>query len=691
MVRRRRTKKRRQRVIGPKFILFIFTLNTLFLTLLMGGMIIGYLLLGLPDIASLKNYAPPAVTEVLDRTGAPMAYWYKEKRWPLPLDQIPERLRLAFMAAEDARFYEHPGIDFIGVLRAMIKNVEAGTIVQGASTITQQVTRALLLSPKRTWSRKLKEAILAWQIDSRLTKDEILTIYLNHIYLGEGAYGVEAAARTYFGKHAKDLNLAECALLAGLPQAPSRYNPKRHLDRAKRRQAYVLKRMAEEGFVKEEEARQALRYPLKIKGEQLNPPPGAGYFIADLKKELLARYGKEYLFTAGLKIRTTLDPQWQAEAYDQVEQGVQRLLKRHPKDKGLARNVQAALVAMDLHTGAVRAMVGGKDFQRSQFNLATQARVQPGSSFKPIVYSAAMEAGLITPNTVLVDEPIALPGPRPGKPWRPENFEKTYLGPITIRTALTLSRNVIAVKVARMVGVKAIRETARRMGITAPIANNLSIALGSSAIPLIQLVTAYTTFGNEGSHVEPRMVEEIRDRYGRVIQRLEPRLDPALKPVVAYQMLNLLKGVVESGTGQYAKRLGMPAAGKTGTTDNYHDALFLGLTPAVACGVWVGRKDHLPLGRLETGGRVACPIWTEFLKRVLDPEKVGTFPAPRGVVLLPVEKKSGDPAGSDNDEKVVWEVFRDGDAPELTPPPSALPGQGLPPGGNPLPSILTPY
>ncbi len=631
---------------------------------------VGYVMLGLPDIASLKHYAPPAVTEVRDLSGRPIAYWYKEKRWPLKWDQIPDKLKQAFLSAEDARFYDHPGIDFIGVIRAIIRNVEAGTIVQGASTITQQVTRALLLSPERTWVRKVKEAILAWQIDSSLTKDEILTIYLNHIYLGQGAYGVEAAARTYFGKHARDLNLAECAMLAGLPQAPSRYNPKRHLDRAKRRQAYVLRRMVEEGYISEVEAQHAMKLPIAIREEQMERPPGVEYFLADLKKELLARYGKEYLFTAGLTIKATIDPEWQKKAYDEVMAGVERLVKRHPKDKELEKQVQAALVAMDIKTGAIRALIGGMDFSKSQFNLATQAKVQPGSSFKPVVYSAAMEAGVIRPNTVLVDEPLALPGQKPGHPWTPENFEKTYLGPITIRTALTLSRNVIAVKVAQMVGVKAIRETARRMGITAPIANNLSIALGSSAIPLIQLVDAYTTFGNAGYRVKPQMIEEIRDRYGRVIERMRPEAYRALDPIVAYQMLNLLKGVVQEGTGQYAKRLGVPAAGKTGTTDFYRDALFLGITPSVACGVWIGRKDHESLGRLETGGRVACPIWTEFMRITLKGQQPSAFVVPQGAVFLPVEKKTGEISVRDSGKGIVWEVFRDEEGPRLAPPPS---------------------
>ncbi len=666
---RKRKKKIKQRVWGHRPLFVILAFSTFSLTLLIGALMVGYLLLGLPEISGLESYAPPAVTEVLDADGNPIAYWYKEKRWPLARNQIPEVLIKAFVAAEDARFYEHPGIDFMGVLRAILKNVEAGTIVQGASTITQQVTRSLLLSSERSWVRKIKEAILAWQIDAKLTKDEILTIYLNQIYLGQGAYGVEAAARTYFAKHAKDLSLAECALLAGLPQAPSRYNPAKHLDRAKRRQEYALRRMVEEGYITKEQAEKALKEPIIIKRKKLVTPPGTSYFLSELRKELEARYGRKRLLTDGLTIISTFKSSWQQRAVDAMKKGVDALLKRHPREKALRRQIQGALVAMDVETGAVRAMIGGLDFKKSQFNRATQARIQPGSSFKPIVYTAAMAKGLIAPNSILVDDPISLPGPDPTHPWEPENFDKTYMGPITIRTALTHSRNIISVKIARMTGLKAIHSMARKMGITVPLANNLSIALGSSGVPLIQLVQAYSTFPNLGQTVTPQFIQEIRDRRGRVIERLVPQKHKVLDPVVAYQMLHLLEGVVQEGTGRGARALGVPAAGKTGTTDNYRDALFLGFTPQVVCGVWVGREDRKPLGRLETGGRVACPIWTSFMEVTKKEMRHRSFDIPQGIAFVPVNRWNGTIVSpkAKKSREIIWEALREDSLPPLHP------------------------
>ncbi len=638
-------------------------------SLLVAGLIVGYMLLGIPDISTLRYYSPPTVTQVLDKDMRPLAYWYKERRWPVPLSSIPDQLVYAFLSAEDARFYEHPGIDFLGVIRAVIKNVEAGGIVQGASTITQQVTRSLLLSRERSWIRKLKEAILAWQIDAALTKDEILTIYLNQIYLGQGAYGVEAAARTYFAKHVQELDLAECAVLAGLPKAPSRYNPITDLKAAKRRQIYVLRRMVEEGYITQEEADEAQREPLQLKRETLSLPPGARYFLAEVRRRLEERYGKKRLLTDGLTVVTTLDSRWQERAYEAVDKGIKRLLDRHRDDKEMPAHIQGALVAMEGATGAVRAMVGGQDFKRSQYNLATQARIQTGSAIKPVVYAAALSSGIVQPNSVLVDEPVTLQGPDPDTPWEPENFDKTYMGPITIRTALTYSRNIISVKLARITGLKPVHQLARQMGITVPLADNLSLALGSSGIPPIQMVQAYSTFLNLGDSVKPQYVEEVRDRRGNVIERLEPITQRALDPVTAYQMTHLLEGVVQQGTGRCAKKLGVPAAGKTGTTDDYRDAWFIGFTPEIITAVWIGRDDHQSLGKLETGGKVACPIWKSFMEITLNPDTPRHFPIPEGVALVSVDRRTGEIVvpKTKNTRKVVWEALREDDLPALSP------------------------
>ncbi len=671
-----KTNKKKTRIWDAKPLVLIIWLSCLFVTTIAMIGMAAYMMLELPPISTLKNYRPPMVTEVYSSDGKVIAYWYKEKRWPISLDKIPKRLIYAFLAAEDARFYEHRGIDFLGVIRAAIKNMEAGGIVQGASTITQQVTRSLLLSPERSWLRKVKEAILAWQIDGSLSKNEILNIYLNNIYLGSGAYGVEAAARTYFNKHASQLDIAECALIAGLTQAPSKYNPLKHFERAKKRQLYVLRRMFEEGFITREEKEKAAQKKLVFESEHITPPIGSEYFLQDLKKELIKRYGVDRLFKDGLKIYSTLDSTWQKSAFESLVKGLEAVKKRHRWDKLLKKNIQGALLAIDAQTGAIRAMVGGQDFKKSKFNLAIQGRMQPGSAFKPVVYSAAMKKGLIQPNSIIVDEPISFPGTRNNRPWRPQNFDKAYMGPITIRTALTYSRNVVSVKIARMVGINAVIHQARLMGITTPLAHDLSIALGSSAVPLVQMVTAYSTFVNTGKVVTPQYVDQITDRDGRILEILTPEFRQALDPITAFQMAYLLIGVVENGTGKRARAVGIPVGGKTGTTDNYHDAWFVGFSPEVVAGVWIGRKDKKSLGKLETGGKAACPVWTNFMKTtVKDLTKKG-YDIPDGIAFVPVDKRTGQivTASEENRGRIIWEALRRDRLPRLEPETGFLPG-----------------
>ncbi len=650
------------RAWGARSLIVVLLCACLFVTLGTGALIVGYLSLGLPDIESLKRYRPPVVTEVLDKDFRPLAYWYEERRWYVPLDRMPRNMIHAILAAEDARFYEHPGIDFLGVIRAVLRNVEAGGIVQGASTITQQVTRALLLTPEKSWVRKIKEAVLAWQIDGTLTKDEILAIYLNQIYFGHGAYGVEAAARTYFNKHAMDLSLAECALIAGLPQAPSRYDPFRNLEAARARQHYVLRRMAEEGFISADEAAAAASSELVFQSEELLPPPGSGYFLTEVRKDLEARYGRKRLLTDGLTVVTTLDSEWQYRAHTALVSGIEAVLKRHPRDKDLAGSLQGALVAMELETGAVRALVGGRDFGTTQFNFATQGRMQPGSAFKPIVYAAAMARRAITPRTVLMDEPVAFPGSGRGDYWRPSNFDGQFLGPITVRTALTLSRNVISVKIADMIGTRPIADLAHAMGVTVPLAQDLTLSLGSTAVPLSQMVQAYSAFPNGGKSVEPRFIRYVRDQNGRILENMRTVRHEALDPVTAYQMVSLLQGVVREGTGAAARALGVPCGGKTGTSNDFRDAWFIGFTPEIVAGVWVGREDRKPIGTKETGGRVACPIWTDFMSVTRTGSARANFPIPAGVAIVQVDKETGmflDPDMGDVASQSVWEVVRD--------------------------------
>jgi penicillin-binding protein 1A len=643
--------------------------SALVVFLLIGSFIIGYMLLGLPEISSLKSYSPPMVTEVLDSDRRPIAYWYKEKRWPVPFCRMPEKLVQAFLAAEDARFYEHPGIDFMGVIRAVVKNMEAGGIVQGASTITQQVTRSLLLTPEKSWLRKVKEAILAWQIDAALTKDEILNIYLNEIYFGQGAYGVESAARTYFAKHVDDLNLAECALFAGLPKAPSRYDPTKHMELAKKRQNYVLRRMIEEGYITLDEAEEAKKTPIRLKRETLDPPPGTDYFLSEVRKELETRYGEKRLLTDGLTVITTLKSDWQIKANESVLQGLDSWRKRHTEGADLNQSIQAALVAIKAETGAVQALWGGNDFSKSQFNLATQGRMQPGSAFKAIIYTAALSNGLIAPNTIVVDEPISLPGADSQNMWEPENFDKTYMGPITIRTALTYSRNIISIKIAKVIGLNSIHNMAMRMGIETPLANNLSLALGSSEVTPIEMARAFSTFPNLGKNIKPQFIQAVLNRKGEMIEQLEPVFKEAVDPLTAFQMVQLLRGVIQNGTGSSARTLGIPAGGKTGTTDNYRDAWFIGFTPEVVTAVWVGREDKKSLGEMETGGRVACPIWTSFMSGTKDEVIKKDFIMPQGIALVPVDQQTGEIVipKEDNEVAFVWEAMREDLLPPLHP------------------------
>lgn len=657
---------------GHGVILAIILIAFLLVVITAGAMTIGYLMLDLPDISTLKAYNPPVATTVLDQDMQPIAYWYEEKRWVVPRERIPDIVIKAFLAAEDARFYEHPGIDWTGVLRAIFKNLEAGGVVQGASTITQQLTRALLLTPEKSIERKIKEAILAWQIDSYLSKDEIITIYLNQIFFGQQAYGIEAAARTYFGKHVEELNLAEAAVLAGLPQAPSRYNPFKHTEQTKKRQLYVLRRMVEEGFITPDEADIAARLPIVLRPENLNLPDGVEYFLSEVRREMEAKYGQKRLLTEGFTIVTTLRRDWQQRAFDALQGGIEAVIKRHSKDTELARNIQGAIIAMELETGEVKALVGGRNFSSSQFNYATQGRIQPGSSFKPIVYAAALEKGLIYPNSILVDEPITLGGADKNHPWTPENFDNTYMGPITVRTAITLSRNIIAVKIANMLGYKAIHNMAARLGIESPLAPNLSIALGSTAIPLIELVQAYTNFPLLGKRVKPHFIKAVWDKNNRLIEQYQPEIvTGTLKPVTAYQMVNLLESVVQEGTGSAAKALKIPVAGKTGTTDNYKDALFVGFSPEVVAGVWIGREDQKSLGRLETGGHVSCPVWTSFMEITKPELKKKDFDVPEGVVMVAIDKNTGrilSEAESKNSD-ARWVAMAENDLPETTTPP----------------------
>lgn len=583
--------------------------------------------LNLPDISSMADYQPHATTVIFDKDDEAIGWAFTENRLLAGLDEMPKLLTKAFVAAEDARFFQHQGVDTLSILRAMVHNIRSGG-KQGASTITQQVARSLLLSPEKTYTRKIKEAILAYRIDKFLSKDEILHIYLNQIYLGEGAYGVGAAAQTYFGKALKDLTLAEMSILAGLPQAPSRYSPFKHFERAKARQAYVLNRMAEDGYITPTAARNAYRDPL-LWATQAGPPEAAEYFVQQVKNYIADTYGRETLNQGGLKIRTTLDLKLQRNAVNAVQHGIAQWKIRQP---GGGDAPQSALVCMETGTGRVLALVGGADFKSSQFNRATQARRQPGSSFKPIIYAAALGKGF-TPNSIIEDAPIEF---KTGNTiWRPKNYNDKFGGPTTLRNALIHSNNIVTIKLLQAVGTKPIIKLAQEMGINSPLTPNLSLALGSSVVSLVELTSAYGVFANSGQHQNPRFVDSIIDRNGKILENGASTPRQALDERVAYQITYLLKGVIAEGTGKKAQ--GIPfSAGKTGTTDDNIDAWFIGYTPRIVTGVWMGYDKLQSLGKKETGGQAAAPTWLAFMSQAPEYQAANDFKVPEGIAFIPI-------------------------------------------------------
>ncbi|MCK5341706.1 MAG: PBP1A family penicillin-binding protein [Desulfobulbaceae bacterium] len=624
-----------------------------FLSLSIVGVLYLYISLDIPDISSLAGYRPAVTTVILDDQGEVVERVFSKNRTIVPLSKMPDTLAQAFVAAEDARFYQHSGVDVWSILRALIHNIKKGGRGQGGSTITQQVARSLLLSPEKTYTRKIKEAILAYRIDKALSKEEILHIYLNEIYLGEGAYGVEAAAQVYFGKSVGKLNLAEISILAGLPQAPSRYSPFKHYKLAKKRQIYVLNRMAEDGYITPTSARTAYKTSL-FWGPPFRVAKESRYYLQHVKNYVVRKYGSTRFRSGGLTIYTVLDRDLQKEAAKAVRNGVASWRKRH---RGAAKeSPQAALVAMEVRTGNVKAVAGGTDFSRSQFNRATQARRQPGSAFKPLIYAAALEAGL-TPATLLVDEPIQLPGAESGRLWEPRNFSGTFQGLTTLRDGLVYSGNIVTIKLLQEVGIRQVVDLAKDMGISAKISPDLSLALGSSGLSLMDLTAAYAVFAGKGRYLRPTFVRKIVDRDGKVLEENRPSPERALDSLTAFQVTHLLKRVIEEGTGKRARGLFAPSAGKTGTTDSNMDAWFIGFTPTLATGVWLGFDEKNSLGEKETGGRAAAPVWLDFMKKAEKYLDTEDFEVPEGITMLPMNNETGEVLTRETAD-THWEAFR---------------------------------
>ncbi|RLA89375.1 MAG: penicillin-binding protein [Deltaproteobacteria bacterium] len=717
-------RRRRARLVGRIFI-------GLFLVVLLAaaglaGYVYYHFSQDLPDYTAIRDFRPHLITRVYAKDGRVIGEFYAERRIEVPYSRLPWHLVAAFVAAEDARFFEHPGVDFFGIVRAFIRNLQAGEIVQGGSTITQQIVKSILLTSEKSYSRKIREAILAYRIDNYLSKEQIINLYLNHIYLGHGAYGVEAAAQEYFGKHVEDLDLAEAALLAGLPKAPSRYSPYLNPLRAQERQVYVLNRMVEAGFIRPEEARQALNQPLTLKSRHHNRGNETGYYAEYVRQYLENKYGRNPLYQAGFRVYTPADVDLHRAAQEAIKSGLDSLFKRHGyrgplkhlkpaecasfwarqqqkfakypprrgrlqiavvtqtecRDRGLRVRfgdeygvvvtgksgvclekkstryldrlkvgdviqvrlvtkesggsdwlvcldpdpmAQAALVYLENRTGKVRVLMGGKDFDDSPFNRAVQAKRQPGSAFKPIIYAAAVEKGY-GPHSMLLDAPLSLPGGKRGELWTPKNYDGKFFGPTPLATALARSRNIPTIRLLMSIGLPQVMKVADQLGIESKIYPNYSSALGSSEVTLLELTRAYSVFPNQGQLVTPIFIERVEDRDGRILEEHQPYKQPAISPRTAQIMTELLVGVVQRGTGRRVMALKRPIGGKTGTTNQCRDAWFIGFTPAVTAGVWVGMDDEQSLGSKETGSQAAAPIFIDFMREALKNQPVEDFP-----------------------------------------------------------------
>ena len=612
----------------------------------------------LPQVESLQNYEPSAVTTIVSDDGAPIKSLFVERRIPVSMEAIPKRLIQAIIAVEDSRFYQHFGLDVKGIIRALWTDVTTLSMAQGGSTLTQQLAKVLFLTPEKTLIRKLKEAILAINIERRYSKEEILNMYLNQIYLGEGAYGVEAASRTYFAKSVSQLNLAESAMIAGLARSPSRYSPIANPELAASRMRVVLKRLFEEGYITEMDYREAFEgVLLKVAVSAGNPAP---YFTELVRQQLESEISPNLLYRGGLTIETTLSREMQTAANNAFAAGMESYARRHP-DQDQQDPVQAAIIAIDPSSGHIKALVGGRNFTESPFNRAVQAKRQPGSAFKPILYSAALSAGF-TPAEIIRDEPIEIQIKGKPEPWIPVNYSGRYKGLVTIRTALEKSLNAASVDLLMRLGYQPVIDTAQKIGISTPLKPYPSLALGTFDVTLKEMVSAYGVFANRGIYASPELIKRVIDREGRVIWESPSDLTDVLSPETAFQMTNLLEGVIQRGTGRRAKVLRRPAAGKTGTTDNYHDAWFIGYVPGLAAGVWVGYDLPRSLGEGETGSRAALPIWIDFMKDALKGIPPSDFPVPEGIDLVEVDPITGLLATPECSDRVV-EAFVSGTAP----------------------------
>jgi penicillin-binding protein 1A len=610
----------------------------------------------LPTMASIQTIDPLRKTLVMAANGDTIHEFYVENRTVVPLSRIPDRLQQAVIATEDRRFYTHYGLDFKRLTMVIWVNLTSSAS-PGASTLTQQLARNVFLTLDKKVSRKLKEMILALQIEQTYSKDEILTMYLNQIYMGRGAYGMQAAAHIYFGKNVWELNDAECTLLAGIIQLPERYSPFRHLDRAYRRRVSVLESMIAAGYLTRPQAHLINETPVVVvDGSRDTEDVGfASYFVEEVRKEIEARYGYNGLYSDGLRITTTLVPDYQRWMEEAAETHLQDLEQEFGYEMTRARYdslvtegqrpeaieyLLASSVLINTRTGAVMAMFGGRNYQDSKWNLAVQAARQPGSIFKPIIYLTALNHGYMS-SSVLIDSPVVID--TGVSLWRPKNFNNKFMGPITLRYGLSRSKNVVTAKLIDDFGIAPVLDTARGLGITSHLPAVHSLALGAGEVNLMEMVSAYAAFANHGVRVEPYLITRVETSSGEILEENRLRQREVLDPATAYMMCNLMNTTMTEGTARSARWRGFTktGAGKTGTYNEYTDAWFVGFTPSYAAGVWVGFDQKTRMGRNATGAHMALPIWTGFMSKITARGPDEPFQRPEGIVEKLVCLRSG--------------------------------------------------
>ena len=631
----------------------------------------------LPSTARLEMIEPALKTQVLADDGSVIGEFYVEDRALIPLEDIPQHLIDAIIATEDRKFYSHWGVDIFGITRALMANIREGGVTQGGSTITQQLARNLFGMFENTIRRKAKEALLAIRIERAYSKDEILEMYLNQIYFGSGAHGVEAAARVFFNKHAKDLTIGEATLIAGIPKNPRDYSPIYNLEHALRRREVVLQAMVDNGSLDAVRAAVIAADSLQANTSREERSDFAGYFLEHVRKYLERKYGADRLYHDGLRVYTALDPYLQRVAEDSMEVQMQRMEKsrNYPntkarydsllaagEDPGLTEYLQSAVIAIDVQTGYVRALVGGRSYRQSQFNRAVQAKRQPGSAFKPFVFLTAIENGY-TPADILLDAPIVLDLPN-GDVWKPRNFTERFQGEVSLRHSLNFSINIAAIRLLMALGPISAINNAHKLGIKSKLENVYSLALGVSEVSLLELTNAYATIAAGGVKAEPIFVKKVLDREGKVLEENTVLREEVLDPQTTYMITSLLESVVNEGYGRNSRLYGFkePAAGKTGTTDDCTDAWFVGFTRELAVGVWSGFDMKLPMGRRMTGARVSLPTWTEVMKAHYRDHRGDEFPVPEGIVHRVICEDSGLNAIRDC-SNIRREVFIDGTEP----------------------------